>query len=85
MLGRDDTPHRTPAYELQGIVDRIGTGDAFAAGVLHGLLAAMQPSAALHFGLGAACLKHSLPGDFNLASREEVEAFVAQAGFHVRR
>ena len=36
-------------------------------------------------GLGAACLKHSLPGDFNLVAREEVEALVSQAGFHVRR
>lgn len=85
MIGRDGVPHHAPAYELQAIVDRIGTGDAFAAGVLHGLLTGMEPAATVHFGLGAACLKHSLPGDFNLVERSEVEGFVAQTGFHVRR
>lgn len=85
MIGRDGAAHRAPAYELQAIVDRIGTGDAFAAGVLHGLLTGMEPAAAVHFGLGAACLKHSIPGDFNLASIADVEGFVAQSGFHVRR
>ena len=85
MVGRDGVPYRAPACELQAIVDRIGTGDAFAAGVLHGLLTEMAPAAAVHFGLGAACLKHSLPGDFNLVNRAEVEDFVAQVGFHVRR
>ena len=85
MFGRGGERHRGPDYELRAIVDRIGTGDAFAAGVLHGLLTEMAPLAALRFGLGAACLKHSLPGDFNLSTREDVEAFVAEAGFHVRR
>lgn len=85
MIGRDGARHATPTYELQAIVDRIGTGDAFAAGVLHGLLREMDPATIVHFGLAAACLKHSLPGDFNLASHADVEAFVAQTGFHVRR
>jgi 2-dehydro-3-deoxygluconokinase len=39
----------------------------------------------LHFGLAAACLKHSVPGDFNLVDRDDVEAFMSQTGFHVRR
>lgn len=85
MIGRDGVAHRAPSYELQAIVDRIGTGDAFAAGVLHGLLTGMEPDAIVHFGLGAACLKHSVPGDFNLAEIADVESFVAQTGFHVRR
>jgi 2-dehydro-3-deoxygluconokinase len=85
MYGRGGARPRAPASELEAIVDRIGTGDAFAAGVLHGLITGMAPPELLHFGLGAACLKHSLPGDFNLVSREDVEAFTAQAGFHVRR
>jgi len=85
MIGRDGVAHTAPNYELPAIVDRIGTGDAFAAGVLHGLLSDMDPAMTVHFGLAAACLKHSLPGDFNLARREDVEALVAQAGFHVRR
>ena len=85
LAGRDGSWHRAPDYELEAIVDRIGTGDAFAAGVLHGLVEGMKPDELLHFGLGAACLKHSLPGDFNLVAREEVQALVSQAGFHVRR
>ena len=72
MAGRDGTRHRAPDYELEAIVDRIGTGDAFAAGVLHGLVDRHEAGRLLHFGLGAACLKHSLPGDFNLVAREEV-------------
>ncbi|HEV8693208.1 MAG TPA: sugar kinase [Lysobacter sp.] len=84
-IARDGRRFDAPGYELQGIVDRIGTGDAFAAGVLHGLISELSPEAMLHFGLGAACLKHSVPGDFNLVGRDEVQAFVSQTGFHVRR
>jgi 2-dehydro-3-deoxygluconokinase len=61
-------------YELHNIVDRIGTGDAFAAGVLHGLLRAWSDDRALGFGLAAAAVKHSIAGDFNLASEAQVEA-----------
>ena len=57
---------RVPDVAISGIVDRIGAGDAFAAGVLHGLLSGMGDADSLHFGLAAACLKHSVPGDFNL-------------------
>ncbi len=85
MVERDGARHRTPSYELEAIVDRIGTGDAFAAGVLHGLMTGMTPADGLHFGLGAACLKHSIPGDFCLASAAEVADVTSQAGFHVRR
>ena len=85
MVERDGSRRRAPDYTLDGIVDRIGTGDAFAAGVLHGLLAGMGPAERLHFGLGAACLKHSIPGDFCLASEQEISDVISQAGFHVRR
>jgi 2-dehydro-3-deoxygluconokinase len=85
MFGRDGGRHAAPAYELRAIVDRIGTGDAFAAGVLHGLLTGMPIADTVHFGLAAACLKHSIPGDFNLVARADVEDLIAQAGFGVRR
>ena len=75
----------TPTYELAAIVDRIGTGDAFAAGVLHGEMTGMDAADGLHFGLGAACLKHSIPGDFNLSGVGEVSAFLGEKGFDVRR
>ena len=85
MLSRDGTAHATGSYEIAPIVDRIGAGDAFAAGVLHGLASGMGDGAALNFGLGAACLKHSLPGDFNLLGADDVAAFVHQGRFDVRR
>lgn len=82
---RDGTSHVTPVSELASIVDRIGTGDAFAAGVLHGAITGMDDADGLHFGLAAACLKHSLPGDFNLLGTGEVEAFLDGNGFDVKR
>ncbi|MDI9238466.1 sugar kinase [Lysobacter sp. LF1] len=85
MVERDGSRRRAPDYTLEAIVDRIGTGDAFAAGVLHGLITGMASADSLHFGLGAACLKHSIPGDFCLATAAEVADVISQAGFHVRR
>ncbi len=61
-----------PRYHAP-IVDRVGTGDAFAAGLIYGLLQGKMDREALSFGVAAACLKHSIWGDFNIASVEEVE------------
>ncbi len=85
MATRAGALHATPTYALHGIVDRIGAGDAFAAGVLHGLLVGMSDAESLHFGLAAACLKHSIPGDFNLVDREDVLALMRSEGLDVRR
>jgi 2-dehydro-3-deoxygluconokinase len=60
-------------YEITDIVDRVGSGDAFAAGLIYGLMTSMHDEAALEFGAAASCLKHSIPGDMNLVSVEEVE------------
>lgn len=75
----------TRTYTLGTIVDRIGTGDAFAAGILHGCLRGLDDQATLDFALAAACLKHSIPGDVNRASVAQVEELVAGRGFAVRR
>lgn len=75
----------TAPRPLSGIVDRIGSGDAFAAGLLHGLLRGMDDRDALEFALAAACLKHSVPGDVNLLGEREVLALLAGGGFEVRR
>jgi 2-dehydro-3-deoxygluconokinase len=72
------------SYRLAGIVDRIGTGDAFAAGVLHGLQSGWDDQRALDFGLAAGAIKHSIAGDFNLASAAQVEA-AASGKLDVRR
>lgn len=84
-LYRRDGETVLPALALDGIVDRIGAGDAFAAGVLHGLLSGWDEAASLRFGLAAGCLKHSLPGDFLSLDADRVQALVDAAGFHVRR
>jgi len=82
---RDGSLLTTPSYEISPIIDRIGTGDAFAAGVLHGGLTGMQAIEALHFGVAAACLKHSLPGDFNLVAAADVHAFLGENSLDVKR
>lgn len=73
------------AYVLEQSVDRIGGGDAFAAGLLHGFLRGMSESDSLEFALAAACLKHSVPGDFNLVNVTQVEDLLANRGYAVRR
>jgi 2-dehydro-3-deoxygluconokinase len=60
-------------HRLDGIVDRVGSGDAFAAGVLHGRLTGLDDQKTLELALAAAVLKHSIPGDFNLATLADVE------------
>lgn len=72
------------SYGLEGIVDRIGTGDAFAAGMLHGLQSGWSESDALEFGVAAATWKHAVVGDFNLASEAQIRA-VRDGGLDVQR
>lgn len=65
-----------PKYHVP-IVDRVGTGDAFAAGLIYSLLQGKKDREALTFGIAAACLKHSVLGDFNIVSVEDVERLAA--------
>lgn len=60
-------------YDIRPIVDRVGGGDSFAGGVICGLLEGRDFKEALEYGVAASALKHTIPGDFNLASRKEVE------------
>ena len=64
-------------YEITDIVDRVGAGDSFGAGLIYGLLTYRDDSRALEFATAASCLKHSILGDFNRVSVGEVEALVA--------
>ena len=87
LSARIDSRHghaQTEEVALAGIVDRIGTGDAFAAGVLHGLRSGQDIDAAALSGLALTCLKHSLPGDASLFGPRDIDAFV-KGGFDVRR
>ena len=60
-------------YDILPIVDRVGAGDSFSAGLIHGLLAYKDPQKALEFATAASALKHTIPGDFNRVSIDEVE------------
>ena len=62
------------------IVDRVGGGDAFAAGLIRGLATGKPPPDALRFAVAASCLKHSVVGDLNLVSTAEVESLMAGTG-----
>jgi 2-dehydro-3-deoxygluconokinase len=75
----------TQDYTLTPIVDRIGGGDAFAAGLLYGLETGLSDQETLDFAVAAACLKHSIPGDFNLVRAEDVRIFLSENRFDVRR
>jgi 2-dehydro-3-deoxygluconokinase len=72
-------------HRLSGVVDRIGAGDAFAAGVLHGLIMGHEPQRVIDFGVAAGALKHSVVGDMLLASAAEVEEAMAGGSLDVRR
>ena len=60
------------AYDLTHIVDRVGAGDAFAAGLIYGLATGMREEATLNFAVAASALKHTIPGDLNLVTLSEV-------------
>lgn len=85
LLGRDGTRAVAPTRDMVGIVDRIGGGDAFAAGILHGMMRGFAPEDTVRFGLAAGCLKHSIPGDFNLVGEADVLALTGEERFDVRR
>jgi 2-dehydro-3-deoxygluconokinase len=73
-------------YDITDIVDRVGGGDAFAAGLIYGLTTGMDDETALNFAIAASCLKHSIPGDINLVSVDEVKRLMAgEASGRVQR
>lgn len=74
--GRDGFA-QTDEVVVAGIVDRIGAGDAFAAGILHGMLSGHDLDRTVHAGLALTCLKHSLPGDASLFGERDIAAFLA--------
>ena len=61
-------------YDITPIIDRVGGGDAFSGGIIHGLLTMRTQAEALEFAVAASALKHTINGDFNLVSEEEVKA-----------
>jgi 2-dehydro-3-deoxygluconokinase len=67
-------------YEIHNIVDRVGTGDTFAAGLIYGINNLSSDKEALEFAVAASCLKHSIPGDLPLLSVEEVNSLAGGTG-----
>lgn len=61
-------------YDINPIVDRVGGGDSFAGGLIHGLIKFKDQGQALEFAVAASALKHTIPGDFNAVSEQEVLA-----------
>jgi 2-dehydro-3-deoxygluconokinase len=68
--------YQSPRYQVW-IIDRVGTGDAFAAGLIYSVIKGKADSEALSFGVASACLKHSISGDFTSVSVQEVERLMA--------
>jgi 2-dehydro-3-deoxygluconokinase len=68
---------QTEEVVVAGIVDRIGAGDAFATGILHGLRLGRDLDWTVRSGLAVTCLKHSLPGDSSLFGPRDIEAFMS--------
>ena len=79
----NDKVLRTRTYEVE-IVDRLGAGDSFAAGLIHGLLDS-DLQKGLDWGVAASALKHSLPGDFAWITRDEVETLLKGPGLRISR
>ncbi len=67
-------------YEITHIVDRVGGGDSFAGGLIYGLTTLPSPQEALDFAVAASCLKHSILGDFNRSTVDEVKALLKGGG-----
>ena len=71
-------------YDIENIVERVGAGDSFSAGLIFALReyekSKQGESDALEFATAAGCLKHSITGDFNLARRDEIEALMKGNG-----
>jgi 2-dehydro-3-deoxygluconokinase len=69
--------YESKRYDVNPIIDRVGGGDSFSGGLIHGLLTKKTQGEALEFAVAASALKHTIPGDFNLVSVAEVESLVS--------
>lgn len=63
----------SPRYDITDIVDRVGAGDSFSAGLIFGLLVGYNPYRALEFATAASCLKHTIRGDYNMVSVADIQ------------
>ncbi len=76
---------QTATYTIEPIIDRIGGGDAYAAGILYGILHRWNPIDMVRFATGASVLKHTVKGDGNAFSVPEVEQFIQSINQEINR
>jgi 2-dehydro-3-deoxygluconokinase len=74
MIYNGEEFYESRRYDINPIIDRVGGGDSFSGGIIHGLLTKPNQGEALEFAVAASALKHTVPGDFNLVSEAEVES-----------
>ncbi len=74
MIYNGEEFYESKRYEIFPIIDRVGGGDSFSGGLIHGLLTMKSQGEALEFAVAASALKHTIPGDFNLVSAAEVQS-----------
>ena len=74
MIYNGEEFYTSKRYDIDPIIDRVGGGDSFSGGIIHGLMTKPNQGEALEFAVAASALKHTINGDFNLVSVEEVEA-----------
>lgn len=77
VLYDGETLYEAPTYQITHIVDRVGGGDSFMGGLIYGLLTYDDDQKALDFAVAASCLKHTIFGDANLVTVEEVEKLMS--------
>ena len=78
MLYDGNTLYEAPQYDITHIVDRVGGGDSFMGGLIYGMLTyENDDQKALNFAVAASCLKHTIKGDFNCVTVEEVEKLMS--------
>ena len=66
--------YQSKHYDINPIIDRVGGGDSFSGGLIHGMLTYKDQAKALEFAVAASAMKHTIPGDFNVVSTSEVES-----------
>jgi 2-dehydro-3-deoxygluconokinase len=85
LVWADGTVHAATTRPDLDILDRIGGGDSFASGLIHGFLAGHPPEVAVEYGAAHGALAMTTPGDTSMATLAEVEALMAGSGARVRR
>lgn len=79
-LWHDGNIHQSKPYYIQQIAERIGAGDAFMAGIIHGLKNKLPLAETIEFATACGVIKHSITGDFNIATLDEVNTVIKQGG-----